>query len=67
MELVELLETGSQGEVAVVKSLLEAEGIPYFVQGENFQAVRPLVGVARIMVPEDRLADAEALIQNLDS
>ena len=66
MAFAELLETRSQGDIAVVKSLLEAEGIPYFVQGEHFNNLRPLVGAARIMVPAERLAEAEDLIRGLD-
>jgi len=66
MAFAELLATSDQGDIAVVKSLLEAERIPCFVQGEHFSILRPFVGAARIMVPEERLAEAEDLIRDLN-
>jgi len=66
MQLVVLLETANQGDVAVVKSLLELEDIPFFVENEAFTAIRPLVGNLRLMVPEDRLQNARDAIAHLD-
>ena len=66
MAFAELLATSNQGDIAVVKSLLEAEGISHFIQGEHFSILRPFVGTARIMVPEERLAEAEDLISYLN-
>lgn len=65
MAFEELLETRNQGDIAVVKSLLESEGIPCFVHGEQFNTQLPFGGAARIMVPDDRLAEARDLISGL--
>jgi hypothetical protein len=65
MAFEELLETHNQGDVAVVKSLLESEGIPFFVQGEQFSILRPFAGAARVMVPKERLEEARELIGGL--
>jgi hypothetical protein len=46
VELVTVLATGDAGLIAVAKSLLEAEGIDYFVRGEGLQ---DLFGVGRII------------------
>jgi len=60
-----LLETSNPADIAMVKSLLNAEGILHFVQGEAFNTVRPLIEPARFMVAEDRLDDAMELIRTL--
>lgn len=60
-----LIETSNPADVALIKSLLDSEGILYFVHGEAFSAVRPLVEPARIMVAEDRLEEAQDLIAGL--
>ena len=60
-----LIETLNPADIALIKSLLDAEGIVYFVHGEAFSAVRPMVEPARFMVAEDRLEDAKELIGGL--
>ena len=67
MPLVELIETRNQADIVVIQSLLESEGIPFFVENEEFTAIRPLVGSVRIRVPEEHLAEAQALIAHLES
>ena len=60
-----LIETSNPADIALIKSLLDSEGILYFVQGEAFSAVRPLVEPVRFMVAEDRLEEAKELIGGL--
>ncbi len=60
-----LIETSNPADIALIKSLLDAEDILYFVQGEAFSAVRPMVEPVRFMVAEDRLEDANELIGGL--
>jgi len=67
MPLVELLDTKDQARVAVIKSLLEAEGIPFFIENEAFTAVQPLVGSLRVMVSEEHLETARTLISSIDN
>ena len=55
----------SPADIALIKSLLDSEGILYFVQGEAFSAVRPLVEPVRFMVAADRLQEAKGLIGGL--
>ena len=45
VELVRVLATGDMGLIAVARSLLEAEGIDYFVRGDGLQ---DLAGLGRI-------------------
>ena len=65
MEYKLLVETSNPADVALIKSLLDSEGILYFVHGEAFSAVRPLVEPVRILVAEDRLEEAQDLIGGL--
>jgi len=60
-----LIETSNPADVALIKSLLDSEGILYFVHGEAFSAVRPLVEPVRFLVAEDRLDEAKDLIAGL--
>ncbi|MER3423172.1 MAG: hypothetical protein C4293_08030 [Nitrospiraceae bacterium] len=64
MEMVKLIEPKDLGELAVMKSLLEGSGIPYFVQNEHFGS---LYGGATcvVMVPESDLERAEILMGRL--
>ncbi len=72
--LVPLISTTDIGYLPVVKSLLDSVGIPYFVQGEEafrLWPIGPLAGGlsaggalrATIHVPEDRLEEARALLE----
>jgi len=60
-----LIETSNPADVALIKSLLDSAGILYFVHGEAFSAVRPLVEPVRIMVAGDCLEEAWDLIGGL--
>jgi len=65
MEYRLLIETSNPADIAMIKSLLDSERIVYFVHGEAFSAIRPMVEPARFMVAEDRLEEAERLIKRL--
>jgi hypothetical protein len=61
----EILETFNPGDVAIIKSILDDAGIPYFLEGENFANVYPLVEPARFIVPEKRVAEALNVLKDL--
>jgi len=67
MSLVTLLETGSPGELAFVKSLLDGNGIAYVVRNEYFGSL--YAGVASlactVMVEEWDLERAAILLSKL--
>ena len=65
MSLKELVSTSNMADIALIKSLLDAEGIPYIAQGEGFHAVRPLIQPVRFLVPEEEVDRARPLIENL--
>ena len=60
-----LIETFNPADIALIKSLLDAEDILYFVHGEAFSTIRPMVEPVRFMVAKDRLEEAEELIGGL--
>ncbi len=67
MALVTLLETGSPGELAFVKSLLDGNDIAYVVRNEHFGSL--YAGVASlacaVMVPDWELERASILLSKL--
>ena len=65
--MVKLIEPLDQGELAFVKSLLEANGIRYFVQNEHFGSLYPgLPSVGSVvMVDEADAKRAGKLIRRL--
>jgi hypothetical protein len=60
-----LIETSNIADVALIKSILDAEGILYFAHGEQFNLVRPMLEPVRFMVPEDQLDAARDLLSEV--
>ena len=75
-ELATVLATSDATLIPVVKSLLEAEGIPCFARGEGLQEFMGLgrlgagtnlvTGLVEIQVPKEREAEARALLAARD-
>jgi hypothetical protein len=61
---VRLLGTNSATDIALIKSVLDAEGVRYFIQGENQSTIRP-VDQAVLMVAEDDVTTALDLLRPL--
>ena len=66
IEWVEVLATYNPGDVAVLKSLLDGENIPYYFKGEHFSSLAPLSQPARLMVDQQELEAVKGLIKDLD-
>lgn len=62
--LVELLSTLHSGELALARSVLDAEGIAYFVEGEQFALIQHAVP-ARVLVFADDEAHARDVLRPL--
>lgn len=69
LDLVVVLETSNQIQVALVKGLLEDAGIPFFVLGQIATLVSDvdpfLHKWVRVQVPRDREAEARELIAGM--
>ena len=66
-KLVTLCESGDVGELALIKSLLDGNGIRYAVQHEHVGALYPGVALlgSRVMVEERDKQRAEVLLSRL--
>jgi hypothetical protein len=69
MNFVKLTEPNDEGELALIKSLLEGNNIPYFVHNEHFGSLYPGLPLpfnARVvMVDEADFQRAETLVRRL--
>ncbi len=52
--MVEVYSTYDPGQIAVIKSVLDGEEIPYFFSGENVSLMIAAGAYARLLVPEDQ-------------
>lgn len=76
-ELVAVLRTSDSNLMPVVKSVLDAAGIPYLVQGDEAMGLLPLgpfgggvfrrVLGASVLVPRDRAEEARELLESFES
>jgi hypothetical protein len=62
---VKVLETESLTDLALIRSVLDAQGVRYFLQGENMSFIRHL-DPAVLMVSEDDAQQAVDLLKPLD-
>ena len=63
---VELLSSLNQGDVSIIKSLLDDGGIDYYIFGENFLSVRPLLEPARLFVNETQIEEVKEILKDFD-
>jgi hypothetical protein len=61
----EILATYNRADMALIKSILDAENITYFFKGEYFAYVNPLADPARLMVRKDQVRDAKNVLKGL--
>jgi len=62
----EILFTPNPGDMAVIKSLLDSEGIEYHFRGEFFSSEHPFVQPARLMVRTDQAEEVEEILESLN-
>jgi hypothetical protein len=60
VDLVEVLSIADVGQIALIKSILDAEEIPYLAQGENFNTGRNIA--VRFLVPSDCFDEARKIL-----
>ncbi len=63
----EIYITVNPFHIAFIKSLFDANNIRYFIEGENFLQVRPLVAPAIIKVDSGQFEDAQELLKEFKS
>jgi len=65
-KFVEIYSTPNQGEIAIIKSILDSQGISYYIKGENFGILYgPANGLSSmgVMVRDERLEEAKGLLK----
>lgn len=63
---VELLSSLNQGDIGLVKSILENANIEYYIFGENFLSAEPLLQPARFYVNKKKLREAKELLKDFE-
>jgi len=66
MKFVEILNTYNPGDIALIKSLLDGDGIVYRFTGEHFNAMEPMVQPARLKVIEDQVERAREILNGFN-
>jgi hypothetical protein len=65
IEWEEVLSTKNNGDIALLKSILDSENITYYFHGEHFNVVRPWVQPAILMVDRNDVEKTNELIKDL--
>ncbi|PKN18370.1 MAG: hypothetical protein CVU71_12795 [Deltaproteobacteria bacterium HGW-Deltaproteobacteria-6] len=63
--MIEVFSTYSPGDIAVIKSVLDGEGLPYFFSGENISLMIAAGAYARLLVPDDQAGRVRDILQEM--
>lgn len=64
--MVEVFSTYNPGEIAVIKSILDGEGIRYFFQGENINLLIAAGSRPRLLVDEQDVDRVRDILRELE-
>lgn len=65
IQFVEILRTLNLVDIAFIKSILDSEGIHYYIQGDIIQNINPVVDPAILMVVEEEADKARELLKDV--
>ncbi|MEW6679482.1 MAG: DUF2007 domain-containing protein [bacterium] len=63
IDLIKIATCYNPGEVALVKSIFDANNIYYFIQGENFSLAYGHIMPIQVLVPKDKTKEAKELLK----
>ncbi len=63
--MLEVFSTYSPGDIAVIKSVLDGEGIDYYFQGENVNVMIAAGSYARLLVEEDQAERVRDILKEM--
>ena len=61
---IELFSSLNQGDIAIIKSILDDSEVDYYVFGENFLSVDPLIQPARFFVNQNQIDEAKEVLKD---
>jgi len=67
-DFLKIYSTPRHSEILLIKSILDGQGIPYYIKGENFGTLYgPADGLSSmdIMVKQENFEDAQLLLKEL--
>ena len=64
--MIEVYSTYDPGQIAVIKSILDGEEIPYFFSGENVSLMIAAGSYARLLVDEDQADRVRDILRELE-
>ena len=64
VDFSEILRTYNQGDIALLKSILNDNEIVYYFKGENFNTLRPLIEPTSLMVRYDQASEVKELLKD---
>ncbi len=65
-EYSQIFSSLNQGDIGIVKSILDDGSIDYYVFGENFLSVDPLIQPAKFFILNEQIDEARELLKNFD-
>jgi len=65
VDYVEVVATFNPVDIAMIRSLLEGGDIDFYLHGENFNYVEPMVQPARLMVRKDQVDEVKEILKDL--
>lgn len=66
LTFIPLLSTYNLGDIAVLRSMLDGQGIEYYLQGENAAYIRGYMDPTILMVREDQVQTVKELLGKFD-
>jgi hypothetical protein len=63
--MIEVFSTYNPGDIAVVKSVLDGEGVDYYFQGENVNLLIAAGSYARLLVEEDQAERVRDILKEM--
>ena len=65
MDFVRIYSTSKSDQVALIKSLLDGNGIEYYITNENTRALYGPFDLMDVMVKKDQTQETEELLKDL--
>ncbi|MEN8263293.1 MAG: DUF2007 domain-containing protein [Nitrospirota bacterium] len=66
IEYIEILRTSNPSDIALIKSILDSEGIIYYFQGEHANNILPPILPARLKVNKTQEKEAVEILKDLN-